>query len=412
MTPSVRRSARRPSATEGARHPGQLRGLNLERVLAVAMERQAPFTRTELIEATGLSAPTVGSLAAHLIGKGLLKDLGAGPSSGGRRPSFMEFNASHGFVAGIDLGPTRTRLAVADLRGERIAHRVLPTPADRGPRALLLRLSTELRMQLREARVPEGRLLAVCAGAPGAVDAERGGVVALAPNLKGWSRVPMGAILRRALGAPVVVENDVNLAILGERWRGAARGHDTCAFITLGTGIGAGILVDGELHRGHHFLAGEVGLMCMGPQYADRDFGTRGCLETLAGLKALSARWPGAARHAGNGWIAELFEAAERGDRKAHRIVEEVATLVGMATANLSVVLDPSLIVLGGALVAQGEPLVRKVRRIVGRILPTPAEIVISALGKEAPLWGSLLVATTQARERLRRGLREVRGAE
>jgi predicted NBD/HSP70 family sugar kinase len=109
------------------------------------------------------------------------------------------------------------------------------------------------------------------------VDRDRGMEVALAPNLKGWTNVPMAAILRRALGVPVVVENDVNLAVLGEHWRGAARGHETCVFVTVGTGIGAGMLVDGQLHRGHHFLSGEIGLMCMGSQYIDQDFGTRGC---------------------------------------------------------------------------------------------------------------------------------------
>jgi glucokinase len=378
-------------------------------VLAVAMEREGAFTRTELIEATGLSAPTVGSLALDLIGSGLVRDLGTGPSSGGRRPSFMEFNARHGFVAGIDLGPTKTRLAVADLRGERLAYRVLPTPPGLGPKALLTRLAGEVRAMLREANVPARRLLAVGAGAPGAVDRERGGIVALAPNLKGWSQVPMGAILTQALEAPVVVENDVNLAVLGEHWRGAARGHSTCAFITFGTGIGAGIVVDGALHRGHHFLAGEIGLMCMGGQYVDQDFGSRGCLETLAGLKTLAERWPHVSQRDADRWVAELFEAAGNGDSRARKTVDEAARLIGMAVANLSLVLDPSLIVLGGALIHQGEPLVKEVRRIVARIVPGPARIVASTLGKEAPLWGSLLVATTEAREGLRVRLREGR---
>jgi glucokinase len=399
----------RPSARAGPRNSGHLRGLNLEAVLSVAMERESAFTRTELIEATGLSAPTVGSLASDLIGSGLVRDLGTGPSSGGRRPSFMEFNARHGFVAGIDLGPTKTRLAVADLRGERLAYRVIPTPPGLGPKALLSRLAGEVRALLREANVPARRLLAVGAGAPGAVDRERGGIVALAPNLRGWSQVPMGAILTRALEAPVVVENDVNLAVLGEHWKGAARGHGTCAFITFGTGIGAGIVVDGALHRGHHFLAGEIGLMCMAPQYVEQDFGSRGCLETLAGLKALADRWPHVVQRDADRWVGELFEAAGNGDARARKTVDEAARLIGMAVANLSLVLDPSLIVLGGALVHQGEPLVKEVRRIVARIVPGPARIVASTLGKEAPLWGSLLVATTEARDQLRQRLREGR---
>ena len=146
------------------------------------MDHDGPFTRTEVIEATGLSAPTVGSLVSHLIRSGLLKDLGAGPSSGGRRPAFMEFNARHGFVAGIDLGPTKTRLAVADLRGERLAYRVVATPAGLEPGELLSRGSpSKCRGCCARPTSRAGRLLAVGAGAPGAVDRDRG-VVSLAPT--------------------------------------------------------------------------------------------------------------------------------------------------------------------------------------------------------------------------------------
>lgn len=410
MPPPTRSTLKlRTTVTEGVRHAAHLRGLNLDRVLAVVMDRQAPFTRAELIDATGLSAPTVGSLAGALIRSGVVRDLGTGPSRGGRRPAFMEFNTHHGFVAGIDLGPTHTRLAIADLRGELIAHRVLPTPPTRDPATLLTDIAAELRALMRESQIPIARLFSVGAGAPGAVDL-RSGVVAFASNLKGWAEVPVTAILKRAVGVPVVVENDVNLAILGERWRGVARGHDNCVFITLGTGIGAGIVVNGELHHGHHFLAGEIGFMCMGAQYVDQDLRTRGGgLETLAGLKALSARWAGPAGVDGDGWLGALFEAAHAGDELARKAVQDSATLIGMATANLSVVIDPSLIVFGGALVTQGPTLIDEVRLIVERVVPRASPIVPSSLGQEAPLWGAVLLATIDARDRLRQQLRDVR---
>jgi len=390
---------------DGARDAAQLRRLNLQRVLAAAIAREGPFTRAELIEVTGLSAPTVGSLASHLIRSGLLTDIGAGPSRGGRRPARMEFNARHGVVAGIDLGPTRTHLGIADLRGDLLTdRRIVPTPQEADPGALLARLAQEVRALMRQAEVPASRLLAVGAGAPGAVDPIRGMVVALAPNLTGWTEVPMGTILKTALGAPVIVENDVNLAVLGEHWKGAARGHDNCVFLSFGTGIGAGIMVHGQLHHGHRFLAGEIGLMCMGPQYVGQDFGSRGCLETLTGLGALKTRW-NPAKAASADWVADLFRAAARGDAVARETVADAGTMVGIATANVCSLLDPSVIVLGGALVAQGAPIVVDVRRIVEGIVPTPPPIVASSLDKDAPLWGCLLLATIEARERLRQQL-------
>jgi glucokinase len=395
----------RAASSDEVRHATHLRGLNLERILTVAIDRSGPFTRAELTEATGLSAPTVGSLASHLIRRGLVRDLGVGPSRGGRRPVFMEFNARHGFVVGIDLGPRQTRIAIADLSGVPVAQSALPTPQERTPSELLALTSAAVRVLMREAQVSPSRLLAVGASAPGAVDRERGMVLALAPDLEGWSRVPMAAILKRALRAPVVVENNVNLAILGERWRGVARGHDSCAFIWLGTGIGAGIVVNGDLHHGHNYLAGEIAFMCMGLEYVDQDFGARGCLETLAGLKAILTRWSHPSTDA-DGGIGAIFEAAMRGDRGARNALQETARLIGMAIANLSVVLDPSLIVMGGALATQGPSLVEDVRRVVARIVPTPSPIVMSTLGQEAPLIGSVLMAVTEARRQLRQELR------
>jgi glucokinase len=402
----------RASTDEPAREAAHLRALNLERVLAVAMDRRGPFTRAQLIDATGLSAPTVGSLTSQLIRTGLVADLGTGPSRGGRRPSLMAFNPRYGFAAGIDIGPTRTRLAVADLRGEMLAHSIVPTTAEGGtPTATLTRLASDLQALLKEADVEPQHLLAIAAGAPGPVDIDRG-VVTVAPNLKGWVDVPMRDILQGALGAPVLVENDVNLALLGEHWRGAARGHDTCAFIFVGTGIGAAFLIDGGVHRGHHFMAGEIAVMCMGPQFVEQDFGARGCLEVLAGLEALAARWPRAAGRDPASWMSELFEAAEHGDADARKAIDETARLIGIAAANVGTVVDPSIVVLGGALFVQAEPLVVAVRDVVQRLSRAPVQIVVSALGKEAPLAGCVLVAATEARRqvrlRLRSGLRRV----
>ena len=392
-------------ADPGARNAAQLRRLNLERLLAVVVDQAGSFTRAELMDATGLSAPTVGSLVADLIRNGVVRNLGTGPSRGGRRPSFMEFNARHACIGGIDLGPTRTRLAVADLRGEPLAHDVIATPSRLAPETLLKHLADALRRLMRDASLPESRLIAVGAGAPGAVEFDKG-IVTEAPNLRNWSRVPMREILERSLGVPTIVENDVNLAILGERWRGAAKGHQNCVYITVGTGIGAGIIVEGVLHRGHHFMAGEIAFMCMGAEYVDS--GVARCLESLASLKALAERVPRSARRDPAHAVADMLEAAGNGDRAARKAVEGAAVLIGMAVANLAVVVDPSLIVLAGAMMTQSELMVHEVRRVVSRVVPATPEIVVSALGKEAPLWGCLLVAGNEARARLRLQLRQM----
>ena len=380
------------------------RGYTLERLLAVAMSCPGPFTRAELIEATGLSGPTVGFLTSQLTARGLTRDLGTGPSRGGRRPALMEFNARHGFVAGIDVGPTRTRLAIANLRGNRLAHRIIPTPSRLAPPAALRKIADVVRELMAEADAPMDRLLTVAAGAPGIVDLGRG-IVVLAPNLTGWSDVPMRECLEDALGAPTLVENDVNLALLGEHWKGAARGHGTCAFLFVGTGIGAAVLINGQLHRGHHFMAGEIAVMCMAPEYVDVPYGTHGCLETLAGLHALAKRWP-EAQGDPESWLPRLFEAAESGNDRAHQAIEDTATLLGIAAVNIGTVVDPSILLLGGALFANAAPLVARIKQIVQRISRAPIAIELAALGKEAPLTGCLLLAATHACDQLREQVR------
>lgn len=385
----------------------RLRRANLERALAFAVDHSGPFTRGDLMEATGFSAPTAGRLVADLVRGGLVRNLGAGPSHGGRRPSLMEFDARCGFAAAIAVGAGRTRLAVADLAGEPLALHAVDTPRDLHPKALLSQVAAALRRLAREAGVPRGRLLAVGAGTPGLVDLESGTVVALAPGLRGWFDVPAGRILEDALEAPVLVENDVNLAVLGEHWRGAARGHDTCAYLDVGIGIGAGVLVEGRLHRGRHSMAGEIAFMCMAPEHAGRDFGDHGCLETLAGLEAIAARWPRGARGEPGRWLADLYGAARSGEPEARALVEEMATLVGIAAANLCLVIDPSLLVVGGTVPVPDSPFVEQVQRTVAGILPSPLDVVASALREEAPLWGGLLVAITRARRELRLQLHE-----
>ncbi len=210
----------------------------------------------------------------------------------------------------------------------------------------------------------------------------------------------------------MVVENDVKLAVLGEHWRGAAQGHDTCAFISLGVGIGAGILIGGELHRGHHSLAGEIAVMCMASEYLNRDFGTRGCLETLVGFDTILRRWQPEASGDFGDIARALLRAARAGEESARRAIGDAATLIGMAAANLSLVIDPSLLVLNGPLVESGGDVLERVRSVVSQIIPRPPKVVCSALGDGAMLSGSLLVATQEARGRLHGLLRDPHGPE
>jgi glucokinase len=399
------RPSRGASTEHSATHAAHLRGLNIDRVLRIAVDREDAFTRAELIQATGLSAPTVGSVTTALIEKGVLNDLGTAPSRGGRRPGLMEFNSRHGFVAGIDLGPTRTRIAVGDMRGRQLAMRIVVTPSGCGAEGTMRQLTSELRGVMAEGGAPAARLLALVVGAPGPVDLGTGTVV-YAPNLNGWEQVPLRGMMQQEFGSVIVIENDVNLALLGEHWQGAARGHSTCAFMFVGTGIGAAILIDDTLHHGHHYMAGEIGAIAMSSDHlAAGSLGSPARLEPLAGMAALRQRWDPDRAQPPEQWFDLLMQAHARGDERAKRAVQETATYIGMATAQLGAVVDPSVIVLGGSMFAEPGPLFDAVRGVVQRIARTPVDVVLAELGKEAPLAGCLLVGAREAQRALRQQL-------
>jgi len=206
-------------------------------------------------------------------------------------------------------------------------------------------------------------------------------------------------MLRRRFPVPVQVENDVNLAALGEMWRGAGRGRRHLLFVAPGTGIGAGIIIDGRLHRGAHHFAGEIGYCCPSPEYLDEDYGLLGCLETLAsgpGLLRRARERLGGRLDAG-ATARDVFEMARAGDAEAAALCEETATLIGIAVGNVVAALDPEVVVFGGGLSREGESLLGRVREVVYRMVPVRPEIVVSTLGDDAQLHGAVRAALEAA---------------
>lgn len=302
-------------------------------------------------------------------------------------------------VGAVDLGGRHIACALGDVHGRllsRLRRDLLPGET---PDSALSWAAEAIRRLLRPARIRPGELRAVGFAAPGLVHAEAGEIVGAA-NLPGWVRVPVAAILGQALGVPVRLENDANMAALGEWWRGAGAGRASLLFLALGTGIGGGVIIDGHLQRGSHNLAGEIGYTCLGRQYLEMDFGLSGCLEHLAAApgvvrrarEALGQRLPPSAT------ARDVFELALAGDADAARVRDETAVFLGIAIANAVALLDPEIVVLGGGMSQHGEPLLTRVKETVERIVPVRPEIVLSALGEEAQLYGAIFAALEMAR--------------
>src|SRR5215467_11550784 len=237
-------------------------------------------------------------------------------------------------IAGIDLGGTQVRVAVACSDGRIIATARNRTDALRTPRRVV-EWATDQILRLSDG----GPVECVGIGAPGPTDLDRGMLIN-PPNLRGWKNVPLAAMLRDLIDCPVYLENDANLAGLGEFHQGSGRGTRTMVYVTWSTGVGAGLILDGKLFSGAHGAGGEVGHMILDPNGPLDQCGQRGCVEVYCGGNSL-------ARQAGI-TAEELFERAAEGDARAVARVREAATQMGWALINLANLVDPEVIVMGG----------------------------------------------------------------
>jgi predicted NBD/HSP70 family sugar kinase len=258
---------------------------------------------------------------------------------------------------------------------------------------------------LEHARAVPSGITALGVGVPGIVS-HPGGVVSRCPNV-GWEDAPLGRLLQERFRVPVVVENDVNLAALGEAWRGSAQGMTDFAVIAIGTGIGAGIVVGRELVHGRHHAAGEVGYLVPGAAYLSQPAGDQGCLEALAAGPGIAERAAGLLQSDPRpGPLGELdriraedvFRLWRAGDALATTVIEELADHIALLTAAIAVILDPEIIIYGGSVGLAAEDLLPAIAaRIEGRVPVVPA-LEVSRLEGQATLLGAISAALALAR--------------
>jgi glucokinase len=244
----------------------------------------------------------------------------------------------------------------------------------------------------RQHKIPTKKILELIAGAPGITDVMSGRVLS-APNLTDWHDVPFRDLLEKKLRIPTIVENDVNLGALGESWRGAARGTANFVFLTIGTGVGAGIVLNHMLHHGANWSAGEVGYLLLPGSSSDPPSkNSLGALESEVGGKSIEHAWINLAGSPENGnsfRATEVFEGAVLGEQKARALLQHVANQLGMAITNLSLVLDVSLVVLGGGVGAHAA-LLQAIQRKLDRNEIARPQLALSSLGGEAQLHGAI----------------------
>ena len=372
-----------------------LRSINRSAILELIREN-SPIARSQIARQLDVSLPTVMRIVEDLMEEDLVRPCDSyGQSTGGRPPSLVEFNGKAYAAVGVDLGGTKMFGTVADLSGT-IQHELyIAHKKDDGPSDYLERLCEMIETLLDTPRPPGQRIRGVGIGAPG-VTLTPEGVVTWAPSL-GWRDLPLQEILTDRFDVPVFVENDVNLAALGELGFGAGRGVQNLVCITVGTGIGAGIIIGGALYRGHNQAAGEVCYMLPGTEFLGRRYDEFGALESLASAIGVVKRARQLMMQKGMPIPEELnaedvFAAARSGEPWAQQVVSETVDYLSLAIANISATLDPEVIILGGGVARSADLLIEPILQRIEGTVPFTPRLVASPLERRAVVMGAIML--------------------
>ena len=373
----------------GAATPRLLRRLNAGLVLD-ALRESGPLRVTEIADRTELSRPTVDAVVDDLvrlgwIGEAADLDLDARPRRG-RPARRLEFRASAGHVAAVDIGEHKVRAAVADLSGEIVAERRVDFDPELAGRERLAIVRSTARATLKAAGPNHGRLLGACVGCTGGMDAASGAVL-FTSAFPGVDRLNLRTALSRTLHCTILVENDCNLAVVGERWQGVAHGIDDVICVLAGERMGAGIVVGGQLVRGHAGTAGEMPFLGA----YEQETGSEGIAELV--------------RRLGGGDAEAVFAAARAGEPAAVELVEQSVRFAGRAIVTMAMVLNPELVVIGGGVADAGDVLVEPLRRQLEQMVRLPPRLEASTLGARGPLLGAVRHALDDVETRLLDGL-------
>lgn len=374
------------------RHPtgnrDLIRAINRSHVLN-AIKTFGPIGRADIARRTGLSPATVTAISAKLIEQELVLEKSSGDSSGGRPPILLVINPKGGFVVGIKLTETNAVCALTDLEATVIAKSSMPLSGHE-PAQVVENLAGMVLSFIRESRIAKKQLLGIGIGLAGIVDAEEG-ILRQSP-IYGWNNVPLRSMLQDKLRIPVYIENDVNTLTLTERWFGHGQGVDNFLTVTVGRGVGMGIVTNGQFYRGQTGGAGEFGHVTIDPAGPACDCGKRGCLEAYVGdLGLLRAANEAASR----GEIPspprnldDLLALAHNGNAAAIRIFEQAGRILGMGVANLVNLFNPKKIIISGEGTREGDflfvPMQESIRQNTMPGLFHPQTVEIAPWGDDA----------------------------
>ncbi len=368
----------------------QMRLINRSAILEF-IRLNSPTSRTAIANRLDVSMPTVMRVVDDLFEEGLLVDAGQVQKGRGRKRNLIAYNKDAYSVIGIDLGGTKLYGALANIGGDLLHEVNLQHHGTEGEESFTLVIRM---VETLLEHVPNGQTMrGIAVGAPG-ITKNRVGVVEWAPSLN-WRDFPLQDRLKECFHLPVFVDNDVNLAVLGEHWFGAGRGVQNMVLISIGTGVGAGLILEGALYRGHSKASGEVGYIVPDVHALGTSYDAFGALESIisgTGIGERAARRLRASGETDTPAAGEVFKAARAGEVWADDVVEETIDYLALGIANVNTLLDLELVVLSGGVAQQADILIQGVYQRIEGVIPRVPRIVASTLGRSATVMGAIVL--------------------
>ncbi len=362
-----------------------------QRSVMEAIVQGGPISRASISKQTGLSKQTISEIVRGLEEEGWVQETGRTRGHVGRTAVTYELVCDAAYIIAVDLGGTKVRVAITDLACQIFAEDTAPTDP-RGGRFVVEQIAEMASAAASRQKIAREKIRLAVVGVPGAPCSETGRVL-LAPNIAGFDTMDVVGAFEEVLGFGAMLENDVNLAVLGENWLGQGQGIDNLAYVALGTGVGSGLMVGGHLVRGASNAAGEMGFLPLGADPFEAESLRTGAFERAVASHGMAERY--AALSGRNVTVPTIFANAEAGDAAAVSVLDETGRFLARGVAAIAAIANPQKVILGGSIGLRPEMLER-VKTFLPQCFPYPVTVETGELGSRAAIIGAAAIGLSQ----------------
>ena len=382
--------------------PKHIGDYNKNQMLSILRER-GPTSRVELSRLLGISPTAVTKNTSQLLRNGIIEECGAEPSSMGRKPVLVRLRGDFCYVLGADIVGGTLKTALADLEGKMVVYDERPIALAKGAYDVMDQLITALKAIINKAGIPTEKIWAATIGTPGIFDPEKG-KSQYTFFMEQWNDIDIRSRVVDEISIETLIENDVNLDVIGESWKGIGKDYDNILYVKLGQGLAARIAMQGKLLRGEHNMAGEIGYMLPGlPRQSSEASGEAEVLnyEYMLTNTAICQSYHDLNGEREVNTISDLSALAAGGDKAAQELIRNLLDQFAVVLLNSAAVLDPQVIILGGDACSFGEKEMAYLVQRIEKHFPLVQNIIPSKLHKQACLYGAIKMGLDRVEERI-----------